>query len=61
MCYKQSKTAMSLENMRILVKKNGRNFYIKVGKREPVAQLVDHWGIMGEVVSSTQAGPSLTV
>ena len=27
--------------LRILAKKNGRNFYIKVRKREPVAQLVE--------------------
>ena len=30
-------------------------------KRAPVAQLVEHWAVMREVVSLTQAGPSLRV
>ena len=30
-------------------------------KRAPVAQLVEHWAVMREVVSSTPAGPTFRV
>ena len=34
--------SLRLLSVRILAKKNGRNFYMKVRDREPVAQLAEH-------------------